>query len=95
MKNTDELLKNEQNVQEGTIEEFECIPLTGNAEPFMLRGTKGNYTLCLGNTAVWPEKIESEEEAYVLLETKPWSLILIASAVYSRFIDELEKKNEK
>lgn len=94
----EELTKSSKEIEVVKTDEFEKINMGNidkNFEPFMLVGKEGEYTLVLGNTAVWEEKIKSVTEAKILLTKKPWKLILIASKVYSEYINEYIKRVSK
>lgn len=94
----EKLTKSSKEVEVVKTDEFEKINMGDedeNFEPFMLVGKEGEYTLVLGNTAVWEEKIKNITEAKILLTRKPWKLILIASKVYSEYVNEYIKKVSK
>lgn len=98
MKNTENLTKTSKEVEEVEVNQFERIEMKKydeRFEPFMLVGKENDYMLTLGNTAVWDEKIKKVEEAATLLQRMPWKLVLIASKVYSEYVNEYIKKVSK
>lgn len=97
-RNIEKLTKSSKEVEEVETDQFEKINMGDhdeNFEPFTLLGRAGEYTLTLGNTAVWDKKIVNVEEATTLLTQKPWKLILIASKVYGEYVNEYIKKINK
>lgn len=93
--NIENLTKNSKETEEVPVDEFERINLGETDEkfdPFMLVGRPGEYTLVLGNTAIWDEKIKTIEQAKEILVKMPWKLVLIASKVYSEYVNEYIKK---
>lgn len=95
--NIEKLEKSSKEIEEVKTEQFETISLGDldeKYEPFNLVGKKGKYTLVLGNTAVWEKEVKSTEEAKELLEQKPWKLTLIATKVYSEYVNEYIKKQK-
>ena len=81
--------------EEREVEQFECIELKGKYEPIRLIGQKGQYTMCLGNSAVWDQPIRSKREAETLLNEMPIKLMLLMNCVYGKYMDEyLKSVNE-
>lgn len=74
--------------KEREVEQFECIELKGKYEPIRLIGKKDQYTMCLGNSAVWDKPIKSKKEAEALLDRMPLKLMLLINCVYGKYIDE-------
>lgn len=106
MKNTEILEQTSKEVETVETEQFDNIAIKGETYgggSFAIVGKPGNYTLCLGNIAVWDKPVSNIEEAKELLRKKPWKLILITCAVYSELVREYAtkaakqtiKKNEK
>lgn len=81
--------------EEREVEQFECIELKGKYEPIRLIGQKGQYTMCLGSSAVWDQPIRSKREAETLLDEMPIKLMLLMNCVYGKYMDEyLKSVNE-
>jgi len=81
--------------EEREVEQFECIELKGKYEPIRLIGKKGQYTMCLGSSAVWDKPIKSKKEAETLLDEMPIKLMLLMNCVYGKYMDEyLKSVNE-
>lgn len=74
--------------EEREVEQFECIELKGKYEPIRLIGKKGQYTMCLGSSAVWDQPIRSKREAETLLDKMPIKLMLLMNCVYGKYMDE-------
>lgn len=74
--------------EEREVEQFECIELKGKYEPIRLIGKKGQYTMCLGSSAVWDKPIKSKKEAEMLLDRMPIKLMLLMNCVYGKYMDE-------
>lgn len=80
---------------ENEVEQFKCIELKGKYEPIRLIGQKGQYTMCLGSSAIWDQPIRSKREAETLLDEMPIKLMLLMNCVYSKYMDEyLESVNK-
>lgn len=77
--------------EEREVEQFECIELKGRYEPIRLVGQKDQYTMCLGNSAIWDQPIRSKKEAETLLDEMPIKLMLLMNCVYSKYMDEYLK----
>lgn len=98
MSNINTLTMNSKEVEEVETDTFENIDMGKISEeyaPFRLVGRKGAYTLCIGNSAVWEEPLTYVEDAKKLIKKKPWKLILITTKVYSEYVNEYLKKQEK
>lgn len=81
--------------EEREVEQFECIELKGRYEPIRLIGKKGQYTMCLGSSAIWDQPIRSKREAETLLDEMPIKLMLLMNCVYGKYMDEyLESVSE-
>lgn len=96
--NIEKLMKGSNETETVETDEFNKIDLgkiNKMYEPFMIVGKAFNYTLVLGNTAVWDEPLRDEEEAMELLAARPWKLMLIASKVYSEYVNEYIKNVNK
>ena len=74
--------------EEREVEQFECIELKGKYEPIRLIGQKGQYTMCLGSSAIWDQPIRSKREAETLLDEMPIKLMLLMNCVYGKYMDE-------
>lgn len=74
--------------EEREVEQFECIELKGKYEPIRLIGKKGQYTMCLGSSAVWDKPLKSKKEAEMLLDRMPIKLMLLMNCVYGKYMDE-------
>ena len=81
--------------EEREVEQFECIELKGRYEPIRLVGKKGQYTMCLANSAVWDKPIKSKKEAEALLDLMPLKLMLLMNCVYGKYMDEYLKSVSK
>lgn len=77
--------------EEREVLQFECIELVGRYEPIRLIGKKGQYTMCLGSSAVWDKPIRSKREAETLLDEMPIKLMLLMNCVYGKYMDEYLK----
>lgn len=77
------------------VEQFECIELKGKYEPIRLIGKKGQYTMCLGSSAVWDQPIRSKRKAEILLDEMPIKLMLLMNCVYSKYMDEYLQSTSK
>ena len=77
--------------EEREVEQFECIELKGKYEPIRLIGKEDQYTMCLGNSAVWDKPIKSKKEAEALLDRMPLKLMLLMNCVYGKYMDEYLK----
>ena len=77
--------------EEREVEQFECIELKGRYEPIRLIGKEGQYTMCLGSSAVWDKPITSKKEAEALLDRMPLKLMLLINCVYGKYMDEYLK----
>lgn len=81
--------------EEREVEQFECIELKGRYEPIRLIGQKGQYTMCLGSSAIWDQPIKSKREAETLIDEMPIKLMLLMNCVYGKYMDEyLKSVNE-
>lgn len=81
--------------EEREVVQFDCIELKGRYEPIRLIGKKGQYTMCLGSSAVWDKPIKSKKEAEALLDLMPLKLMLLMNCVYGKYMDEyLKSVNE-
>lgn len=77
--------------EEREVEQFECIELEGKYEPIRLIGKKGQYSMCLGSSAIWDQPIGSKQEAETLLDEMPIKLMLLMNCVYGKYMDEYLK----
>lgn len=80
---------------ENEVEQFECIELKGKYEPIRLIGQKGQYTMCLGSSAIWDQPIRSKREAETLLDEMPIKLMLLMNCVYGKYMDEYLQSTDK
>ena len=77
------------NVEEAKTEQWERHAVG----PFFAIGKPGHFTLTMAGMAVSPENFETVEDAQKYVDSKPWDLILIATAVYKEAVDHFKKQN--
>lgn len=68
------------------------IVVTINNAPFNIVEHKGDILITIGNDVL--SKQETVEKAVEYIESKPWELILNATAIYTEYIEKLKKEQE-
>lgn len=69
------------------------IVTTINEAPFNIVENKGEILITIGNDVL--KKCETVEEAVKYIESKPWELILNATAIYVEYINKVKKENKQ
>lgn len=69
------------------------IVTTINEAPFNIVQHKGEILITIGNEVLG--KKETIEDAVKYIESKPWDLILNATAIYTEYIKEYKNKQTK
>lgn len=68
------------------------IVVTINNAPFNIIEHKGDILITIGNDVL--SKQETVEKAVEYIESKPWELILNATAIYTEYIEKIKKEKE-
>ena len=68
------------------------IVTTINDAPFNIIENKGEILITIGNDVL--KKCETVEDAVKYIESKPWELILNATAIYVEYINKMKKEDK-
>lgn len=93
LQQSDRLKSSENSKQSSKVE---AVEKTTEDTPFTLICAEGKWHITIGETIVGDRPFDSKKEAESYINSKPWKLILVATAVfYDKMQEQIKKHNNQ